>query len=169
MKILKYNTPQEDILCMSNVRGRHVENPHKLPFSFFFSEGSVADTDIVHGPRVKPIFNPENFRRSLAGTLKLCDDWEFIPGKNDRNISNKDIKEMKNFFRTYLSMFCAVWDSQIDEDYLEEYFKGQRSFDEWIQELDFYEEYKSQLDEIHDVSEFEQFCRNTKVVDLYGN
>ena len=88
MKRLLHN---EDIFAMSNIRGRYVVNPNKLDFSFYFSPGSGVD----HSIRVKPVFNPEKLKLSMTGTLKLCDDWEYVRGKDDSSVSEKDIRKMK--------------------------------------------------------------------------
>lgn len=157
-------TSSDAILCMSNVRGKYVKNPHSLPFSFYFSSGS----GVSHGPRVKVLFNPEKLKLSLTGNLKLCDDWEFIPGKQD-NVNAKGINDMKSFFRKYLVLFCAVWDEQIGDGDFDDYLKGMISFDSLLENLDFYEEYEDDLKSIHDVESLEDFCRSNNLVNMYGN
>ena len=72
---------------MSNIRGKYVKVPHKLDFSFYFSpKNAVANTDIAHGLRVKPVFNPEKMSINKAGTLKLHSDWKYIPGEDDTKV-----------------------------------------------------------------------------------
>lgn len=153
------------ILCMSNVRGKYVKNPHSLPFSFYFS----GSDGVTHGPRVKPMFNPERLRIDLAGTLKLCDDWEYIPGKNDKSISSQEIREMKKFFKRYIVIFCAVWDLQLEDGIADDYFKGIISFEEMIQSIEFYNDFESEISRIHDVESLEAFCRKHNLVNMYGN
>lgn len=154
-----------DILCMSNVRGRYVVNPGKLPFSFYFSSGA----GMPHSIRVKPVFNPDRLVSSLTGTLKLCDDWEYIPGKNDTGVSSKDINDMKEFFREYIVLFCAVWDEQLSDGVVEDYLRGDISFSDMLKDFDFYELHSSELDNIKSISELESFCRDNQLVNLYGN
>lgn len=156
---------KDAILCMSNVRGQYVKEPHSLPFSFYFSSGS----GVTHGPRVKPSFNPRKLKMSQAGTLKLCDDWEYVRGSEDAKVSSKDIKDMKAFFRKYLVLFCAVWDELLQDGTVAYFFTGQTSFDEMVQDLDFYEDYKDDLDKIHDVESLESYCRKNNLVNMYGN
>lgn len=55
-----------------------------------------------HGPRVKPMFNESKLKKSLTGTLKLCDDWEYIPGKDDKDVPASKVSEMKDFFKSYI-------------------------------------------------------------------
>ena len=78
MKLIinNYNLNEKEVLFeMSNMRGRYVKNPHKLNFSFYFSsKDAVEGKDLVHGLRVKPVFNPEKISVSKVGTLKLHGD-----------------------------------------------------------------------------------------------
>ncbi len=154
-----------DIFGMANMRGMYVKNPHKLPFSFYFSSGM----GVSHGPRVKPMFKENKLILSLTGTLKLCDDWEYTPGRDDKNVSASDVQQMKDFFKEYIVLFCAVWDEQMQDSVLEDYLSGRISFEEMIQDLDFYDEFKSSLDNIHGIGILEQFCRNNHLVNMYGN
>ena len=162
MKILRKNP--EAILCMSNVRGRYVKNPGQLPFSFYFSA-----QDGQHSIRVKPSFNAEKLKLSQTGTLKLCDDWKYIPGKDDKAIDSQSIQNMKQFFRDYLVLFAAVWDEQIQDATIEDYFTGRIDFHTMIQDFDFYDEYKNELDRIDDIVSLERFCTENYLVNLYGN
>lgn len=155
----------QDIFAMSNVRGRYVVNPEQLDFSFYFSSGAGVD----HSIRVKPVFDPEKLKVSLTGTLKLCDDWEYEPGPNDIKVSQKRINRMKQFFRQYLVLFAAVWDEQMQDATLEDYFKGQISFNEMLQDLSFYEDYSEELDTIDNVQDLEVFCIDNDLVNMYGN
>ena len=155
----------EDIFAMSNVRGKYVKNPHRLPFSFYFSSGAR----VSHGPRVKPMFNESKLISSLTGTLKLCDDWEFVPGINDKDVKADKISDMKDFFRNNIVLFCAVWDEQMQDATLEDYFKGDITFQEMIADLDFYEKYRDDLMQISNVSQLDEFCRKNQLVNFYGN
>ena len=150
---------------MSNVRGNHVINPGKLPFSFYFSGGNGNPHDI----RVKPMFNPAKLRKDLAGTLRLCDDWKFERGAADKHVSASDIKEMKEFFRRHLVLFCMVWDYQLTDPELEDYFVGDITLNELLKGFDQYENYKDELDKISTVEELEAFCRNEDLVNFRDN
>lgn len=156
---------KDSILCMANVRGKYVVNPGKLKFSFYFS----SDDGITHGIRVEPVFNPEKMLKSMTGTLKLCDDWNYIPGPNDNAVSSKDVNDMKRFFRKYLVLFCMVWDEQLQDGVLEDYFKGTASFREMLEDISFYNEYSEYLDKIDNVDQLESFCRMNKLVNMQGN
>lgn len=155
----------EDIFAMSNVRGKYVKNPHRLPFSFYFSSGA----GVGHGPRVKPMFNESKLISSMTGTLKLCDDWEFVPGIDDKDVKADKISDMKDFFKTNIVLFCAVWDEQMQDATLEDYFKGDITFQEMITDLDFYEKYRDDLMLISNVSQLDEFCRKNQLVNFYGN
>ena len=162
MKLLRRHS--DVILCMSNVRGRYVKNPTQLPFSFYFSA-----QDEQHSIRVKPSFNPEKLKLSQTGTLKLCDDWKYIPGKDDQAIDSQSIQDMKQFFRNYFVLFAAVWDEQIQDATVEDYFTGRIDFHTMLQDFDFYAEYKDELDQIKDILSLEQFCQDNYLVNFYGN
>lgn len=166
LKINENNMVEKDyIFEMANMLGKKVKVPHKLPFSFYFS----ASNENVHGIRVKPVFNPEKFVRSQTGTLKLCDNWEYIPGKDDNNVSQSDIDDMKQFFRDYLVLFCMVWDEQLSEDPVQDYFKAEITLNDLIQEINFYDKYANDLDKITTIEELEKYCKDNNLVNFYGN
>ena len=144
---MKLNIYESDFLFeMSNVRGNYVRNPHKLPFSFYFSTKQTASSkDNCHGLRVKPLFNPEKMTIEEAGTLEMYSDWKFIPGENDKNVKSKKIKEMKEFFRKYKVFFAAVWEGVLPPDALYDYFRGIMKLWEVIKQMSFYNEYKDKI------------------------
>lgn len=161
MKKLKINENNDYLIEMANVVGKYVKRPNKLPFSFYFSAQNNS-----HSIRVKPSFNAERLIKSQIGTLKLCDDWEFVPGKDDTNVNQKEITEMKNFFRKYLVLFCAVWDMQLSEYPVQKYFEGDFSLQTVIEDMDFY---NSDMDKIKTIEELEKYCRENDLVNFYGN
>lgn len=158
------NTELQDILCMSNIRGRKVQIPHKLPFSFYFSGKNRS-----HGIRVKPIFNPDSMISNKAGNLELHGDWKYTPGKDDKRVSEHAIQLMKQFFRTYLVLFAAVWDFQLPDTTVQDYFEGEISLQDLVSDLDFYRDYKQELNNITTIEELEDFCREYNLVNLHGN
>lgn len=155
---------QEDIFAMSNVLGKFIKVEKNVPFSFYYSPRNSS-----HGPRVKPVLNAEKMRISEAGTLALCEDWEFIPGPNDKRASRSIVEEMKQFFKKYLVLFLLVWEGLADDPILGYYLEGRLELADFIKSLDFYEEYKNDLDNIVDVQELEAFCRSHNLVNFYGN
>lgn len=161
----RYIKSSEAILCMSNVRGSEVNNPGRLKFSFYFSSGAGFN----HSIRVKPSFNPEKLKLSKCGTLKLCDDWKYTPGKDDKSVSAQDVGTMKAFFRRYIVLFCAVWDEQLQDAVLQSYFEGRASFKDVIRDLDFYKDRSEDLEHVEDIIELENYCREHNLVNLYGN
>lgn len=160
----KYLRGQDAIFAMSNVRGRYIKVESGIPFSFYYSPKNSS-----HGPRVKPVLDPDKMKMADAGTLKLCDDWAFKPGANDKRAASDIVQLMKQFFRKYLVLFLLVWDSQVDDPLLEDYFRGDITLAEFIQDLDFYGDYSKELDRINTVSELEKFCRDNNLVNFYGN
>lgn len=157
------NLMEDDCLMeMANVLGKKVKIPHKLPFSFYFS----TKNNVVHNIRVKPVFNPEKLSVNMTGTLKLCDNWEYIPGKDDYNVSNRDVAEMKAFFREYLVLFCLVWEEKLNEDDVQDYLRAFITFNELLQQIEFYTE---DMDYITTIKELENYCRENDLVNFYGN
>ena len=158
----RYVRSSDDIMCMANLLGKDARVPRQLPFSFYFSTKNA-----VHGIRVKPMFNPEKMSIELAGTLKLCDDWEYIPGRDDGNVSGREIRKMKAFFRKYKVLFCAVWCGAVQETPVTDYFRALKTFHDLLMDFDFYEDYKSDMDEIETVEELEEFVREKSLFNMY--
>lgn len=161
---MKHFIDSDIVMCMSNVRGNKVRVQKNLPFSFYFSASQGK-----HDIRVKPMFNPEKLRDDLVGTLKLCDDWEYTPGPNDKDVDAKDVVKMKKFFRTYLVLFAATWDRQLTDGDVYDYLVGDITLPELIETFDFYKDYSDELDDITNVAELEQFCRDKNLVNMHGN
>ena len=159
---MKLKINEDYMFEMANVLGRKVKNPHKLPFSFYFSVRKANE----HSIRVKPVFNANDLNPSIVGTLKLCDDWEFIPGSEEKHISASDEREMKEFFREYLVLFCMVWDMQLREDVIQDYFRNLITFAELVREIKFY---TNDMNRIETMEELEEYCRNNRLVNFYGN
>ena len=154
----------EDILCMSNIRGRKIKVTGSKPFSFYFSSKNSS-----HSIRVRPIFNPDKIRMDKVGTLKLSDDWSYIPGPDDKHVSKSDIEKMKQFFKENIVLFAAVWDNQLYDTDVEDYLYGEIDLQELIQQFPFYEDYEDELENVKTISEFTEFCRANNLVNLYGN
>ena len=158
---------------MSNICGRFVVNPGKLPFSFYFSSKQGAK----HGIRVKPSFNPNRLILDKTGTLQLSGDWEYIPGEDDKHTSKKDIDDMKKFFRKYLILFILSWDSFLPDSDVAEYFRGNIDFKEMLTYISFYENFSTELDKCGSAADLEKFVRSHLdnlnslgyPVNLYGN
>lgn len=160
------------IECMSNVRGIYVKNPHELNFSFYFS-GKKGDHEI----RVKPLFNNRRMISSKAGTLMLHSDWKFIPGKDDKKVDSKDIEAMKEFFRKYLVFFCMVWDEQLPDPELADYFEGRVDLFELLEQFEDYDKIKDFVEKKKEdnspdseiIKELTDYCKKNKLVNFRNN
>lgn len=153
---------------MANLRGKYVKIPNRLDFSFYFStKDAVESKELVHGLRVKPVFNPEKISPSNVGVLKLHSDWEYIPGNEDKNISGRKVKEMKEFFKTYKILFAAVWEKELDETRLATYLQGYITLEELIKDFEFYDDYKEELKDIHDLEALEEFVKTHNLFNLW--
>ncbi len=172
LKIIE-NMDNDFLLEMSNVRGKYVKHPHVLPFSFYFSSGKGS----IHSIRVKPVFNQDRLRSSATGTLKLSDDWEFIPNPNDKNIKADDIAEMKQFFKDNIVLFVLVWDEFLGDGVVADYLEGKITFKEMLKDIDFYDDFTDKLKDCTTVKELEAFVRINMEeliskgydVNMYGN
>jgi hypothetical protein len=154
-----------DLFEMSNVRGKYVKTPHKLPFSFYFStKDGFNDNRINHGLRVKPVMNAEKMSIDDAGTLRLFGDWEFI---HKNKVDSKLEKEMKNFFKQYKVLFAAVWEKVLPPDSLYDYFRGTITFNELMKEFDFYDKYKEKLDSITNLDKLETLIDTYNLYNLW--
>ncbi|MCM1226187.1 MAG: hypothetical protein NC320_02020 [Clostridium sp.] len=162
-KIYYDETEEEnDIFCMANLRGKDISIPHKLPFSFFFSERESS-----HAIRVKPVFNPNKISKSSFGTLELHGDWEYTPGPDDKNVSNKQIREMKQFFKKYKVLFAGVWESELYDGAVQDYFRGIISFSDLLTEFEFYEEYQEEMENITTIEGLEDFVRENNLFNMW--
>lgn len=165
-----YLTELDNLFEMANIRGKYVKVPGKLDFSFYFSpKDAVEGKDIVHGLRVKPLFNLEKMSINKAGTLKLHGDWNYIPGEDDKNVKEKDVKEMKAFFRTYKVLFAAVWEKMLPPDALYDYFRGTITFDKLLSEFEFYSDFEKDIKKINNLIELSNFIRNYNLFNLWEN
>lgn len=162
-----YNN-QDAIFAMANIRGKHVKVPGRLDFSFFFSPKDVTEgKEITHGLRVKPIFNPEKMSLDMAGTLKLHGDWEYIPGTNDKKVAAKDVRRMKAFFKEYKTLFAAVWEKALLPDSLYDYFRGTITFEEMLEDFDFYDELKEEIEDVNSLIELTDLVREYRLFNLW--
>ena len=167
MKRLLRNTSEnlDAIFCMSGIRGKNIKVEKNLPFSFYYSTKNSS-----HGPRIKPIFDPTKVNKTKMGTLKLCDDWSYIPGEDDNRVPSSEINELKQFARKYLILFLLVWENKTpDELALSDYLQGDISIEEFVKELDFYKDYSKELDGVYTVQDLENVCREHDLVNFYGN
>lgn len=153
----------EEIVAMSNVRGKYVK-VDRIPFSFYYS---VKNSN--HGPRVKVTMNAEKLRPMRMSSMKLCDDWNIDRNDQDTEISGKDEKQMKEFFRKYLILFLIVWSDLVSEPELADFMEGRIDLHQFIVDTDFYEDYKEDLNKIDNVADLEAFCRKNNLVNFYGN
>ena len=144
------------IFGMANVRGQYVvTEPYDLDFSFYFS----SKEGVSHGIRVKPIFDRARMKRSLAGNLELHGDWKYTPGDNDRKVSHSKMLRMIDFFRKYKVLFAAVWEEQLNEDTLQDFFRGFCTLHDLIQDLDCYGANQDILCIVSDVATLERLVR----------
>lgn len=169
-KVLKSTS---EIYGMANILGnRVIRYPNGLPFSFYLSSNLVQG----HTIRAKVVFDPSKISKGTLGNLTLSegyDNWKFTSGKTDKHISDKDIQDMKRFFKTYLILFCMLWDEQVaDMDVVDYFTKPDMTLEKLIHSSYLYQEhpeYQNELNAAHSVVKLEQLCRRHDWVNMYGN
>ena len=156
---------QEDMMCMSDVRGTRIKVEQNVPFSFYYSARNSS-----HGPRIKIVFDPNKIRQSKLSNLQLTGDWDFDPNPLADNIKSKEVNQARAFFRKYLILLLLAWEELLDDEAsVRDFLEGIINIHQFVQCIDFYEDYKSDLDKVQDVSELEDFCRINDLVNFYGN
>ncbi len=149
-----------DIFGMSNLRGKYVKTD-KINFSFYFSMQKAS-----HAIKVKVSFNDAKINESDFGALELHRDWKFTPGRNDKDVSSKDIRNMKAFFVKYKVLFAAVWNREIYEGDVVEVFRKGITFSELLKEFSFYDAYAEKMNKIQNVAELENFVRKNNIFNM---
>jgi hypothetical protein len=151
----------DDIFGMSNLRGKYVKTD-KIDFSFYFSMQQAS-----HAIRVKVSFNDSKINEDDFGVLELHGDWKFTPGRTGTHISNKQIKNMKAFFKKYKVLFAAVWNRKIYEGDVVGFFLKGITFSELLKEFKFYDEYTAEMNKIQNVAELEDFVRENNIFNMW--
>ena len=94
---------------------------------------------------------------------------------NDTYANAHSFKIMMDFFHTYHVLFCAVWDGNLSDAVLEDWFRGEITWDALIEQFDFYEEYSDKWKEFQSkvsdktklpVEILTDFCRKYQLVNL---
>jgi hypothetical protein len=75
---------------------------------------------------------------------------------------------MKDFFATYKILFAAVWEKVLQQDVVQDYFKGNLTLNEVIEEFDFYNDYKEELDMITDLEELQEFIEKNNLFNTWN-
>lgn len=127
MKIFEHylGHPGDVLMEMTNVRGRRVVHPGKLPFSFYFSDKYVVHQ--AHGIRVKLFWNPDRALRDADGYMELHGNYNYVQLEG-RKPSAKEITQAREFFKTFKVLFAAVWEGVLDPADVQSYFEGNLSF-----------------------------------------
>lgn len=139
------------------------KRPRSLPFSFIYCRSKNLELK----PEVLVAFDQSNIDHTCTGRLKLYGDWEYTPRDEDKDRTPREIKRMKTFFENHRVLFCAVWTGLLDEVILQDYFVGDISFEKMLRSLTFYEKNREALNEIHEVKQLEQFCKDMHLVNFY--
>ena len=165
MKILINNT-YNPIFGMSNMLGKNIKLEGPLSVSFYFGSkhtGVPNGGEISHGIRVKIFPNPEKFRESGSFTMELHGDY--ATSKND--LSAKELKIVKNFFKKYKVLFAGAWEECIEEDDITAYLRNRISLQELVQDMPQYDKFKPYLDTVETIADLESVVSEYKLFNLW--
>ncbi len=128
-----FNVSQENqhLLEMANLVGKTV-NTDVINFSFYFSDKFVAN----HGIRVKIIWNRNKMQGDNSGYLELHGDYKYESSNDSKKILNKEIEKARTFFQKYKILFAAVWECELDPNYVVDYLRKKIDFKELLNGFD---------------------------------
>lgn len=161
----KFN--EENILLeMANVLGKNVKTDN-IDFSFFFSSKLRAS----HAIRVKVIWNRDSTKGgSIDGYFEMHGNYEYVSSPDSKKIKEKYINGAREFFKKYKVLFAAVWEDQLEESILQDYFCGHCLFkdvitDMWSTNKEANVELES-VSETEDLKELENIVRKYKLFNM---
>ena len=163
---LKEFNKENMLLEMANVLGKNVKTDN-IDFSFFFSSKLRAP----HGMRVKIIWNRDSTKGgSIDGYFEMHGDYNYIASPDSKKIKEKYINYARDFLKKYKVLFAAVWEDQLEESILQDYFCGHCDFKDIIIDLwSTNDEVNKELDlisETDDLKELENIIRKYKLFNM---
>ena len=120
-----------DLLEMANVLGDFVKTD-RISFSFYFSD----KYGMQHGIHVKIKWNGHKFTKPEDGYMELHGTYAYVPTPGSKKVSNRDINLARSFFKKYKVLFAAVWEGVVDQMHLQQYFLGNITLQDLIDQFD---------------------------------
>ena len=148
-----------DLLEMENMLGRKVKIEN-INFSFYFSKKS----GMQHGIRVKIKWNRDSFRGTEDGYMDLHGQYDYVESEYGASASEEDISKARVFFMKYKVLFAAVWEEFLEADDVQDYLKGNLTFDELKDS--FYDLPKKIFDDAKTIADIEKIVRENKLFDM---
>ena len=165
MKVLINNT-FNPIFGMSNMLGKNIKLDGPLSVSFYFGSkhtGVPKGGEIPHGVRVKIFPNPEKFRENGSFTMELHGDY----ATSENDLSAKELKIVRNFFKKYKVLFAGAWEECIEEDDITAYLRSRISLQELVQDMPQYDQFKQYLDDVETIEDLESTVRNYNLFNMW--
>lgn len=108
---------------MANVIGKYVKSENKpLNFSFHF----LGKNDMRHAIRVKITWNPDHITQGqFDGYIEAHGDYRYYQSSKSKAKPNKkEIDRARMFVRKNKVLFAAVWEGVVDDNIVQDYFRG---------------------------------------------
>ena len=148
-----------DLLEMANILGRKVKI-EKIDFSFYFSQKS----GMQHSIRVKIKWNRDRFRGAEDGYMDLHGQYDYVQSEYGEAVSETEISKARDFFMKYKVLFTAVWEEFLEADDVQDYFKGNLTFDELKDS--FYDLPEKIFVDAQTIADIEKIVRENKLFDM---
>ena len=162
--ICNYALEDMDPVFSANVIGRYVKIDGPLDFTFYFGSKFAGGSASRHNIRVKLSVNPEKFIRSKSHVLELHGEYHC---SDERKVPPKLRRQIVSFFKKYKVLFAGVWEEQISEDLVPEFFKAHIDLQTLIQNSPCYATHKDKLRSVKTVADFEKAVRKYQIFKMY--
>ena len=116
--------PSAVLMEMVCVRGIDVK-PKQLPFSFYFSDKSVVHNQ--HGIRIKVQWSPTRMKSKDADGYFVTHGsypYKYVEGSHKYKPTEKEKDLAREFIKKNKVLFAAVWEEVVDENDVQDYFRG---------------------------------------------
>jgi hypothetical protein len=150
----------------ANMLGRQVRTDN-IDFSFLFSFRNRCPYGI--GVRIR--WNRNKLMESADGYMELSGDYRYVSAEN---YSSKDVDEIKTpsqeqlaqaraFFQKYKVLFAAVWEVKLEHTYVQDYLRGDMSFEELKRSFELDERY---FENVQNLREMEEVVRSRQLFNM---
>lgn len=121
---------------MANVVGKYVKSEtNPLNFSFHFLG---KDDNMKHAIRVKITWNPNHIKQGqFDGYIEAHGDYRYYQSpKSDAHPTKKEVDRARMFVRKNKVLFAAVWEGVVNDNIVQDYFRGNAPLYEVVANLD---------------------------------
>lgn len=160
------NNHKESLLEMANLCGKYI-NTDSLDFSFYFSSKEECGCG-MQGIRVKIKWNRETTRGGMDGTMELHGDYDYEQSESRDSIvpNSKQLESARAFFKKYKVLFSAVWESVLDPQPVQDYFRGIINFEDLMSEIDLGNKSTESMGGCSSIQDLESKVRSNNLFDM---